>query len=649
MALFMLTSHTFSQILLNEDFNASTDLPAGWTLYNVDGKTPASNISSVFTNAWVVRKNAYTGQGNHISSTSWYDPTGQADDWLVSPQVSIPNSGDFFLFFDAVAQDQNFPDGFQVYISKTGNAIADFGETPLLDVPAAPSTYTTYQIDLANYLGEDIYVAIRNNSNDKFILNVDNIIIKNLPPTAVDISLEGLYLVDYALKNTDYYIEATIKNLTSHLVSSVEIKWNNGTDHVATISDLWIDDQEDTTVVIPIPVNISEQKTESITVTVTKVNGQDDYYPFNNEKSTQTTVVSQTIQKRPLLEEGTGTWCGWCPQGIVGMEKLLDKYGDEFVGVVVHNEDPMAVNAYDKGLVDIMGHTAYPNLSADRRKRGGGTQWEPDEDGFEFAYHRRKEVAAPVSISLKNELNDNKLQINVETEWFINNPTADFRIGAIVVEDSVTGTTGGYNQANYFSYQSQNITYHGYEDLPHPIPAADMVYNRVGRALIGGFKGQVNSVPTAITDGQKVEYTFNYTIPTKFNKDNLYIVAVAIDNATGAILNARQSKVIPLPEQPEPPKEDSTITNSVNDWENINMTVYPNPATDRVSISFETDGGEHIVQIIDISGRVVLSESYTDLSGKQTVELNTSELTTGAYLVSIAKDRMSFTQTITIE
>ena len=46
---------------------------------------------------------------------------------------------------------------------------------------------------------------------------------------------------------------------------------------------------------------------------------------------------------RVLVEEYTGTWCGWCTRGLVAMEKLAEAYGDDFIGVAYHNSDPMEI------------------------------------------------------------------------------------------------------------------------------------------------------------------------------------------------------------------------------------------------------------------------------------------------------------------
>lgn len=94
----------------------------------------------------------------------------------------------------------------------------------------------------------------------------------------------------------------------------------------------------------------------------------------------------------------------------------------------------------------------------------------------------------------------------------------------------------------------------------------------------------------------------------------------------------------------------STLTLSVNDVSELNeLNVYPNPATDKVNVTFEANGGNYSIEITDLAGRVVLTESFTNLTGSQTIELNTSNLKVGNYLINVAKEGASFTKMISIK
>ena len=73
--------------------------------------------------------------------------------------------------------------------------------------------------------------------------------------------------------------------------------------------------------------------TERRIITITKVNG----VPNGSDIQSAYGMVASTSKKaerRSVVEEYTGTGCGWCPRGIVGMEKLRNRFGDKFIGRV---------------------------------------------------------------------------------------------------------------------------------------------------------------------------------------------------------------------------------------------------------------------------------------------------------------------------
>jgi hypothetical protein len=155
-----------------EDFEDGL-IPASWTLHDVDGNTPASSVSFI-DEAWVV---AMTGGGDVVAaSTSWYSPAGTADDWLVTPPIAIGPASS--LSFEARAPDPDFPDGYEVRISTTGSAVEGFmANSPLLTVAAETNSFTPHTIDLAaaGYADQTVWIAWRNTSNDKYLLQVDDI------------------------------------------------------------------------------------------------------------------------------------------------------------------------------------------------------------------------------------------------------------------------------------------------------------------------------------------------------------------------------------------------------------------------------------------------------------------------------------------
>ncbi len=173
-------------ILFSEDFDnvqGSTAggsgtyvFPSGWSLFNVDGKIPDFGVSFV-NDAWERREDfAYNSTDSCAFSTSWYNPFGQADDWMVTPAINIGVNS--YLKWNAVTYDPSYPDGYEVRLftspPSSGNLLSS---TVLLTIGAENTSWTSRSISLSSYANQTVYIAYRNNSNDKFLLLIDDIIV----------------------------------------------------------------------------------------------------------------------------------------------------------------------------------------------------------------------------------------------------------------------------------------------------------------------------------------------------------------------------------------------------------------------------------------------------------------------------------------
>lgn len=145
-----------------------------WTLYNVDGLTPASQVSFVNA-AWIATTEEY---GNNVAmSTSYYSPSGTSNDWIVSPAITLP-AGTNTLYWHARSYDATYKESYKVYVSTTGNAVANF-TTPILTVNGEDTTWQNKSVDLSAYSGQTIYLAFQNFSTDKFLGAIDNVYVVN--------------------------------------------------------------------------------------------------------------------------------------------------------------------------------------------------------------------------------------------------------------------------------------------------------------------------------------------------------------------------------------------------------------------------------------------------------------------------------------
>ena len=70
---------------------------------------------------------------------------------------------------------------------------------------------------------------------------------------------------------------------------------------------------------------------------------------------------------------------------------------------------------------------------------------------------------------------------------------------------------------------------------------------------------------------------------------------------------------------------------SINEADKTLFSIYPNPANDVVNIDLEENKEWDRLQLIDVSGKVVIDKNITSNS----ITLNTSELDRGVYFINL--------------
>ncbi|WP_179317333.1 T9SS type A sorting domain-containing protein [Winogradskyella undariae] len=609
------TQLTTAQIYFSEDFSSGT--MDNWTLTDSDGDSDNWSIA-----------NLEAVQGNHATSASWSSTTGLAltpDNWMVSTAIDLTSAtGNVFLQWKAYGQDQSWAnENYTVYVATAsdittlGASTTSFNEV----IGATNGVYANRNLDITSFVGQTIYVAFRHHAvTDQFRLNIDDIYVKTVSDN--DAELASINLDRYGLVSTDYPLEIEVNNVGGNTITTLDIEWTDGTYTNSATINTFITGGASTTITHPDVINYSSVVEKEITVTITGVNGGADSYPLNNSNSKDFNTMTQSGNKAIFIEEATGTWCGWCPRGAVGMDYITQTYPNTVVGVAVHNEDPMTVTEYDNAIgLYIAG---YPSSLVDRKL----IDVDPAQASLVEAYNTQITEVVPVDLSSEAILTGSEYTITANANFYTNLSAADYRLAVIITEDDVTGITSGYNQTNYYSGGS-NGAMGGYESLAGSVPAALMEYNHVGRALLGGFDGQANSVPTTITAGELVSYDFTYTVPATSTVENMHIVVVLIDSTDDSIVNAQQSTFAQALSVQEVSGIDS-------------IKIYPNPATDKLNIAFQSGNGDYNVTVTDMLGRTVINNNYEGLFGSQNIELPVSELKAGHYIMNINNGSASY-------
>jgi hypothetical protein len=232
-AFVMFSNIAFGQVIFFEDFE-SDGIPQNFTLIDNDGNTPAANVS-YFTNAWIAR-NAPGSTDSVAASTSWYTPADTSDDWMITPAIATGTN--VILTWNAKAQDAAYRDGYNVLVSRTGITIPDFTDT-IFSVAMEDSNWITRSVDLSakGYDNSTIYIAFQNNSVDMYMLMIDDIKVRNIPSTDIEIGVVTLPGSSCTLTAAES-ISIEIKNTGLNAVSNIPVGYivNGGSAVVETFS-----------------------------------------------------------------------------------------------------------------------------------------------------------------------------------------------------------------------------------------------------------------------------------------------------------------------------------------------------------------------------------------------------------------------------
>lgn len=89
---------------------------------------------------------------------------------------------------------------------------------------------------------------------------------------------------------------------------------------------------------------------------------------------------------------------------------------------------------------------------------------------------------------------------------------------------------------------------------------------------------------------------------------------------------------------------------SINEVENnIGMNVFPNPAVDNATVSFELNGEASVnVTVTDLAGKVVYTNNLGNVAGANSVEINTASMANGVYMVNVEANGAVSTQKLVV-
>lgn len=453
---------------------------------------------------------------------------------------------------------------------------------------------------------------------DDVAYSVEEYVLPNLNLSATEVSFDAIGVAGQEKSPTVTIQNAGVTEVTSF---DLDITYN-GTSEQINFDAVSIASIDYYIVELSSVITLIEGEND-VVATISNVNGLGVDDNPDDDSATKTLDPGVPSPHRVVIaEEGTGTWCGWCPRGAVAMDFMADKYDGYYHGIAVHNgvNDPMVNENYDDGL----GFSSFPGAMVDR-----GAVIDPA--GIEIDFISRIEEVANASIMTGAMWDDNTLMVSL-TYSTLEDFSGNWRVACVLTEDGVSGTIPGYAQVNYYSGGTTMMG--GYENLADPVPASDMVYDHVARAISPTVSGLADAFPSGAVSGTDYTFNFTFTIPSDWDADNMHIVGMLLDTE-GEINNGGGASIADAVANGYTEGQDvvgvKELSNIVSKYE-----LYPNPTTNLANIDIELKSARDVsLQIVDISGKTVKTINFGQLNGSYTLPIGLSELKAGVYFVNL--------------
>lgn len=614
--------------VFQEDFQ--NGIPSNFVLIRNHNLTPAANVNFV-TSAWVSRDNIVSTGNKAACSTSWFTPAGVADDWMIIPGITLTSGN--YLVWKALAPDAAYNDGYEVKLSTSnGVTIPDFNINLFSITGENSDDWTTRSVDLSVYAGQTVSIAFRNNSNDKFLLYVDDIRVVQV--SGNDLAGLSHTIKKYNATGSPISVQGVLEN-NGVPVTSMTLNYKVGNNAVVSqnLTSLSIGAFQTYNFTHSTPITASTPGAYNVKIWASNINGGADGLN-SNDTITGSYFVGNGSQRVSLSEMFSSATCAPCASW---------------------NQ-----NVYTPAFEDNNFNKAGSNRIALKFQVPIPTAGDPSRNADSDARRAYYNVnAAPTMILDGGELNySGATWAAVATEYdaAVAQSVSEPAFATIIGSATATVTPSGklnveisgnvQNKVDFFANKSltlhlvvasQAYTYSA-------SPNGDTEYHHVARKMLPSPTGTAINNPAVNTDiafSQSYEFTVGSVAQGNFNlwDDKIEVVAFLQDPTDNYIV---QAGLLPV-----------TLISNVSELPSSvkGMSLYPNPASESANLVFNLiENADVNVSVINALGQTVyVSESNNFTSGQNIITLPINNLSKGIYFVNVNVNGERATRKLIVE
>ena len=304
------------------------------------------------------------------------------------------------------------------------------------------------------------------------------------------------------------------------------------------------------TVNITLAASESARK-EDRTLIVTKVNGEPNETDQNQASCTVYTL-NEIVDRNVVVEEYTGTGCGWCPRGLVGMEKLRTTFGDRFVGIGLHRynqSDPM-----------YLANGKYANISfsgAPSCRINRGAEIDPyygSTNDIRNDFRTAMAVPALAAVEANAYWNSDSTAVDAEANVTALFDGTDMKVELVLIADGLKSSNTAWRQSNYYyqydaSQVGSDLSMFAAGGKFGNSTISNWTFNDV--AIVSSYVNGTNQADAVTNLANGETATVRYTLPLAsaqqqvlnvLKKDQVFLAALIIA-PDGSIANAVKVQV----------------------------------------------------------------------------------------------------------
>lgn len=391
---------------------------------------------------------------------------------------------------------------------------------------------------------------------------------------------------------------------------------NNGTEAVSTLSLSILSTEttepvEEKSITLPTPLPAGQTaeieieiqpsqtyKKQSLRLNITKVDGHQNQDTLASTNFSLYTM-SRVPEKRLVVENYTGMWCGDAPMGMATVDYLQNRYPNKFIGINVHCKkdslDDLDTNAYD--TIPNKWATAIPTVWINREHN---TRNWADGDSV-FKNEQQSPAVMDVSIQAVWANDSNDIDMETTVTACMNADSGRYKVAYILIEDGMRGSNW---------VQSNNLSGKQFSGAPEEVEIFtngdnsinDISFNHTAIASLDIDKGRDKSLTedfqTGVPQHDYASFLNIAQYPVIQHKDSLSVVALVIDRQTNQIDNAAICRIVE--------GEITGIRSASASGRTTASTVRPNSANNRRYNIYGQPVGDNYKGIVIKDGRKIL-------------------------------------------